>query len=132
MAASRPTPTESRRWLRPPQLTPFRMAGAMVVAVAADSIPWVLGPLGWTFLDELVDVAAMLGTMAALGFHVLLLPTFVLELLPVADLLPTWTGCVLAVIALRRRAEQQAARDRATPDGPTIPVTILEETSDDR
>jgi hypothetical protein len=34
-----------------------------------------------------------------IGFHRLLLPTFIIELLPVADLLPTWTGCVAPVIA---------------------------------
>ena len=41
--------------------------------------------------------------MALIGFHPLLLPTLVLELVPVADLLPTWTGCVALVLALRKR-----------------------------
>jgi hypothetical protein len=40
-----------------------------------------------------------------IGFHPLLLPTFVLELLPVTDLLPTWTGCVALIVALRRKQE---------------------------
>jgi hypothetical protein len=43
--------------------------------------------------------------MWILGFHILLLPTFVVELIPVADMLPTWTGCVIAVIALRKRGQ---------------------------
>ena len=29
--------------------------------------------------------------------------TFVVEFLPIVDMLPTWTGCVAMVIALRRR-----------------------------
>jgi hypothetical protein len=81
-----------------------RIAAALAVAVAADVIPYLLGPFGWTFADEVVDVLAMAAETLLLGFHVLLLPTFLLELLPVVDALPTWTGCVLAVIALKRRS----------------------------
>jgi len=66
-----------------------------------------LGPFGWAFADELLDVAAMILTWRLIGFHPLLLPTFVLEFLPLADMLPTWTGCVAIVVALRKR--QQAA-----------------------
>ncbi len=50
----------------------------------------------------------MVLTMWALGFHWLLLPTFALELVPALDDLPTWTACVIAVIALRKRAERAA------------------------
>ena len=59
---------------------------------------------GWGPADDVIDVVAMLLTTPILGFHVLLLPTFVVELIPVAGMLPTWTGCVMA-IALLRRAE---------------------------
>lgn len=87
---------------RPP-LSSGRIVAALVVAVGADVVPYLLGPLGWTFADEVVDVIAMAAEALLLGFHVLLLPTFLLELLPLVDALPTWTACVLAVIALRRR-----------------------------
>ena len=80
---------------------------AYAIAVSADALQLLLGPLGWAFADEIIDVAAMVLLVRILGFHPLLLPTFVLELLPVADLLPTWTGCVAIVIALRRRAPVQ-------------------------
>ena len=76
---------------------------ALVVALVADGLQLLLGPLGWTFADEAIDVVVMGLTIWILGFHVLLLPTFVVELVPVADMLPTWTGCVAAVIALRKR-----------------------------
>jgi hypothetical protein len=49
----------------------------------------------------------MVLTSAAIGFHMLLLPTFVIELVPVADMLPTWTGCTAAVVMLRKRAQAQ-------------------------
>jgi hypothetical protein len=48
-----------------------------------------LGPLGWAGADEILDVAAMILIWRAIGFHPLLLPIFVLELLPLTDMLPT-------------------------------------------
>jgi hypothetical protein len=61
--------------------------------------------MGWAGADELLDVAATALTWRVLGFHPLLLPTFLIEFLPVTDMLPTWTGCVALVIALRRRQQ---------------------------
>ncbi len=91
-----------------PKLTRTRIVLALAVAVSADSLQFLLGPFGWEFPDQAIDVFAMLLTMWVIGFHFLLLPTFVAELFPVIDMLPTWTACVIAVIALRRR-EQNAA-----------------------
>jgi hypothetical protein len=93
--------------LRAPQLTRARMILALVVAVMVDGTQLVLGlfgPIGW-FLDEGIDVVAMILTSALLGFHWLLLPTFVVKSVPLVDDLPTWTACVAAVIALRKRAQ---------------------------
>jgi hypothetical protein len=89
--------------LHVPELTRARLWTACGVAIAVDVLQWTLGPIGWLFADEALDVAAMIAISRTIGFHPLLLPTFVLEFLPVADLLPTWTGCVALVVALRRR-----------------------------
>jgi hypothetical protein len=91
--------------LEVPELTRVRLWTAYGVAVAVDVGQWMLGPIGWLFADEALDVAAMVAISRAIGFHPLLLPTFVLEFLPIADLLPTWTGCVALVVALRRRRQ---------------------------
>ena len=91
------------------RLSRGRIALALLVAVVADVMQIVLGPVGWAFPDEFIDVVAMLFTIWALGFHLLLLPTFLLEFLPGVDMLPTWTGCVIAVIALRKKAERSEA-----------------------
>ncbi len=90
-----------------PRLTAKRIALAFGVALAADGAQLALLPLGPIGLlpDEAIDVVAMGLTCWLLGFHVLLLPTFVLELVPVLGLLPTWTGCVAAVVALRKREQ---------------------------
>ena len=86
-----------------PVLSRNRIRMAYGVAVATDLLQLLLGPLGWFAVDEGLDVAAMIATSALLGFHPLLLPTFVIEIFPVADLLPTWTGCVALVVSLRKR-----------------------------
>jgi hypothetical protein len=62
----------------------------------------------------------MIATTAILGFHVLLLPTFALELVPLVQDLPTWTACVAAVIVLRKRRQQPPPPP--APVGPVIDV----------
>jgi hypothetical protein len=89
-----------------PRLTTTRAVIAVLFAVAADLLQFLLGALGWFGLDQLIDIAAMIFTTLAIGFHILLLPTFVLEFIPAANALPTWTACTLAVIALRWRRER--------------------------
>ena len=89
----------------PPFLTPRRIRTAYVLAGAVDVLQLVLGPFGWAFADEILDVAAMALLWRLLGFHPLLLPTFALELVPLADMLPTWTG----MRRDRRRAAPAAA-----------------------
>ncbi len=93
------------RFLQVPRLSSGRIAAAFAVAVLVDGVQLLLGPLGWSMPDEILDVAAMVGISLLLGFHPLLLPTFVIEIFPVADVLPTWTGCVGLVVALRRRTQ---------------------------
>ena len=96
-------------WLSAPVLTQGRIWFALTVAVLTDALQLALGFFGWVGPDQILDVVAMVLTSAALGFHVLLLPTFVLELIPGPDLLPTWTGCTAAVVMLRKRAQHQSA-----------------------
>jgi hypothetical protein len=97
-----------------------RVRWAYAVAIATDAIQLALGPLGWVAADAILDVVTMIVLSRLIGFHPLLLPTFVLELVPVADLLPTWTGCVALVMTLRRK--QDAAAPPAVGDGPVIDV----------
>ena len=99
---------------RMPLLTSRRIRSAYAVAVITDILQFALGPLGWWGADELLDAAAAGLTWRLLGFHPLLLPTFVIEFLPIVDMLPTWTGCVALVIAMRKR--QQA--EMPPPPGP--------------
>jgi hypothetical protein len=106
--------------LQPPILTRERVRLAYGIAVTTDVLQLLLGPFGWAFADELLDVTAMILTWRLIGFHPLLLPTFALEFLPVADMLPTWTGCVAIVVAIRKR--QQARMPAPPGPGPVIDV----------
>ena len=93
----------------------------LAIAAGADGLQLLLGPLGWAFLDQAIDGVAMVLLSRVIGFHVLFLPTFVVELVPVLEDLPTWTACAAAVIALRKR-EQRAAKPPSSPDHPVIDI----------
>lgn len=101
-------PEKLNRMFRLVKLTRTRIALALGVAVVADAAQFFLGPLGWALPDQAIDLVAFVLTAWLIGFHLLLLPTFIVELIPVADMLPTWTACVIAVIALRKREQNTA------------------------
>jgi hypothetical protein len=109
------------RMIRTPKLTRTRIVLALAVAVAADGLQLLLGPLGWAFGDQAIDCVAMILISWIIGFHILLLPTFVVELVPVLEDLPTWTACTAAVIVLRKR-EQRSAPPPTPPEKPTIEI----------
>ncbi|MGB7767879.1 MAG: hypothetical protein WBN22_03385 [Verrucomicrobiia bacterium] len=110
-------PEKLNRVLRVPKLTWLRMVLAISIAVIADGLQFLLGQFGWAFGDQMIDVVAMILTSWAVGFHWLLLPTFALEFIPVLDELPTWTACVIAVIALRKREQRPLP-----PETPVIEI----------
>lgn len=113
--------------LPPPVLTGRRVWFAFTVAVMTDAIQLSLLNFGWLFADQVLDVIAFVLITVSLGFHILLLPTFVIEFLPVTDMLPTWTGCTAAVILLRKRA-QGSSSSEVPPVIPTErPIDVASE-----
>ena len=96
------------RLLDPPGLTRQRIWIAYTVAISTDLLQLLLGPFGWFAVDEGLDVLAMTVISWAIGFHVVLLPTFVIEFLPFSDYLPSWTAAVWFLVAFRRRRAVQA------------------------
>jgi hypothetical protein len=89
------------------KLTRMRIVLALAVAAIADGLQFIFTPL--PLIDQAVDAVAFVLTAWAIGFHLLLLPTFAVELVPVVDMLPTWTACVIAVVALRKREQRSAS-----------------------
>ncbi len=77
----------------------------------ADVVQWVLWPLfvgGATSpLEAAVDVVVAVGLVRLLGWHWAFLPSFVVELIPGVDLVPTWTAAVF--LATRGRGDAPQA-----------------------
>jgi hypothetical protein len=113
-------PERLNQFARPPKLTRLRIVLALAVAVSADGLQLLLNGVGWIGPDQVIDVIAMVLTWWLIGFHWLLLPSFMLELVPVADDLPTWTACVTAVVVLRKR--QQRSPPPLPPEKPPIEI----------
>ncbi len=78
---------------------------AVLIALGADGAQLFLNTpvallfgVGVEVADAAIDVVAGVLIISLLGFHWILLPAFVIELVPLADDIPTWTGCVLYLV----------------------------------
>ena len=103
-----------------PVLTRRRIWLACAVALAVDGLQLLLGPMGWWGVDQGLDVVAMILITVTIGFHPLLLPTFVAEFVPALDMLPTWTACTFMVIGLRRKQSVEPAPPPPQSSGPPV------------
>ncbi len=89
-----------------PKHTRGRIWAARALAITADLVQIVLSPLfGWGG-DDVIDVAVGIALVWLLGWHIVLLPAFVTEMIPYVGLVPTWTAAVLFVT---RKGEQPDA-----------------------
>jgi hypothetical protein len=102
-----------------------RVLVAYAIAIATDVIQIGLGPLGLIMIDEVLDIVAAILITGLIGFHYLLLPTVVIEAVPVVSFMPSWTACTFAVVALRKRGqrEQTGASTQATGSDRTPPFS---------
>ena len=109
-----------------------RLRMALAIAILADVLQWCIGPFGWVGADQAIDIIAMICTIWLLGFHPLLLPTAVMEFIPVVDWLPSWTGCVLLVIARRKKEETQMGREHDPVAAIVNPPRMLKAPADQK
>ncbi|HXY41144.1 MAG TPA: hypothetical protein VEQ10_15835 [Vicinamibacteria bacterium] len=112
-------------------LTPATVRAARLIAVGTDLLQIVLLPFffpgGFSPVNNVIDVVVAAALLRLLGWHWAFLPTFVAELVPFVDLIPTWTAAVF--LATRGRgvgappgvvveAEARAVEEpRALPGG---------------
>jgi hypothetical protein len=102
-------------------MTPGRVFAARAIAIAADFLQIVVFPAfsegGVSPLDAGLDVAVA-GLMTFLvGWHWAFLPSFAAELVPLVDLVPTWTAAVFIATRPSRRAGRSArSRESAGPE----------------
>ena len=85
-----------------PPLTPRRIWIARALAVLVDLAQVALLPAELTPLNNAIDVVTAAVMVALVGWHWAFLPTFLVELVPFVDLVPSWTLAV--VIATRGRS----------------------------
>lgn len=78
-----------------PLLTPRRVWIARGLAVLVDLAQIALLPAALTPLNDAVDVATAIALVALVGWHWAFVPTFLAELVPFVDLVPTWTLAVM-------------------------------------
>ena len=81
------------------------LRAAWILAIVADFVQWIALPLfapgAMSPFDPVLDVAVAVAMVRLLGWHWAFLPTFVTELIPFVDLVPTWT---LAVWLARKKS----------------------------
>jgi len=84
-----------------PIQTPRRVWAARILALVVDSIQLgafpIFSPGALSPANDILDAVAAVSMVALLGWHWAFLPTFVAELVPAFDLVPTWTAAVLIV-----------------------------------
>jgi hypothetical protein len=103
----------------PPRLpsvpSPGRVRAARVIAVLADLAQIVLLPVfavgGASPWDDTLDLAVAAAMTWLVGWHWAFLPTFLSELVPFWDLVPTWTAAVFfATRGMGRRAPEHIVK----------------------
>jgi len=97
-------------------MTPRRVLIARVLAVGVDLAQFALLPAELTPLNNVVDVLTGLAMLVLVGWHWAFLPTFLAELVPFVDLVPSWT---LAVMFATRG--QKAPEPPGAPPPPPLP-----------
>src|ERR1700742_2407395 len=118
-------PVTPSRLPKMPRLTRTGIFLALSAAAAAAGKERLRVAFGWLGLDQAIDLVAMILITWLIGFHVLLLPTFIIELVPVVDDLPTWIACTAAVIALRKR-EQNHLPPPVPPPAPASDKPVID------
>jgi hypothetical protein len=80
-------------------LNPRRVLAARIIAVVADALQIGILPLfaggALSAVNDALDVVVAATMIALVGWHWAFVPAFISELVPVLDLVPTWTAATL-------------------------------------
>ncbi len=94
-----------------------RVRTARLLAIAADVVQIALAPLfvggGASPVNDALDVAMAAAMTWLVGWHWAFLPSFVAELVPGLDLVPTWTAAVFFATRGRGATVSDATRQGA-------------------
>ncbi len=102
-------------------ITPAQVKTARLIAAAADLLQIVLLPAFFPAAvspaANVIDVVAAVMLLRLLGWHWAFLPTFAIELVPLVDLVPTWTA---AVFLVTRDVAGQVVPPEVTVEPPSV------------
>ena len=98
---------------------------AWLIAIAADCLQVaifpVFGPGFASPANNVLDVAVALLMTSLVGWNWAFLPTFVVELVPFVDLVPTWTlACFIATRRFGKRAPPPGPPPLEPPNRPRV------------
>lgn len=95
---------------------------AWLVAMGADALQIFAFPLfaegGASPADSALDLLVAFALIRLLGWHWAFLPSLAAELIPGADLFPTWTAAVWFVTRGQVRAGEKVGEQEILPPGP--------------
>ena len=105
-----------------------RVRAARALAIAADLVQIAVFPIfapgGLSPWNDALDLAVAVALTRLIGWHWGFLPSFVAELVPGLDLVPTWTAAVL--FATRKGAPSKIPREGAV-DAEVVSSTPVSE-----
>ncbi len=108
-------------------MTPGRVRAARGIAIAADFLQIVVFPVflpgAASIVNDALDAAVALAMLALVGWHWAFLPTFLAELVPFFDLVPTWTAAVFFATRGGASPKSDIAGPRGT--GPVIDTEVV-------
>lgn len=103
-----------------------RIRAARAVALVADVLQIVLFPLmaeGFASpLDDIVDVVVCVTLTVLVGWHHAFLPSFIIKIVPLADLIPSWSLAVF--LATRSKASFVPAVGSSPPPPVAVPPLL--------
>jgi hypothetical protein len=98
---------------------------AWAVAIAADALQIAAFPFfaegGVSPADSLLDLVVAFVLIRLLGWHWAFLPTLAAELIPGADLFPTWTAAVWFVTRQQVKANNNSSSNSGSKDPEILP-----------
>ena len=94
-----------------------RANAALAIALVADVAQWVLVPLvvggAASPVNDAIDLGVAAAMIVLVGWNWAFVPTFLAELIPVVDLVPTWTIAVWLATRGRKSEPVGNEGDRA-------------------
>jgi hypothetical protein len=107
------------------EISRSRINAARIIAVLADSLQLMVFPAfvegAASPFDTVLDVIVGGLLWALLGFHWALLPSFIAEMMPGLDLVPTWSAAVFLITGVGLGGTPKPGSTPAI-DVPAVPV----------